>query len=158
MRSLFFLKKVANLHLLPGAGIQKRQVFEVKTGLNFIGNSGESNDIRISVYGVSSIHALIGKNMCIFRYMRPPNTEKGCTRRYSFFLFVYLEVSPDGREHFVEDLASTNGTTIGSSCYRLTPFRLYQISDGKALGFEPANCRYEILYQPESGSPNIRAL
>lgn len=57
----------------------------------------------------------------------------------------------------MEDLASTNGTTIGSSFYRLTPFRLYQITDGKLLNFEPVTCRYEILNVLELKSPRACA-
>lgn len=60
---------MANLRLLPGSGVREEQIFEVKTGLNFIGNSEESNDIRILVYGVSSIHALIGRGSLTY-YVR----------------------------------------------------------------------------------------
>ncbi|TPX57819.1 hypothetical protein SpCBS45565_g08149 [Spizellomyces sp. 'palustris'] len=60
-------------------------------------------------------------------------------------MHALIEVSPDGTEHFVEDLGSTNGTTYGASGYRLAPFRLYQLSHDKLLCFEPVKCRYEMV-------------
>ncbi|KAJ3320163.1 Mediator of DNA damage checkpoint protein 1 [Boothiomyces sp. JEL0866] len=42
-----------------------------------------------------------------------------------------IEISPDGSEHFIEDLSSTNGTFLGIAEYRLCSKRMYQLMDNK---------------------------
>nr|KAJ3423184.1 Mediator of DNA damage checkpoint protein 1 [Polyrhizophydium stewartii] len=59
-------------------------------------------------------------------------------------LHALIEVSADGAEHFIEDIESTNGTSIGLSQFVLTPRRLYQLTHNKIIHFGPARCRYEM--------------
>ncbi|KAJ3312315.1 Mediator of DNA damage checkpoint protein 1 [Boothiomyces sp. JEL0838] len=56
-----------------------------------------------------------------------------------------IEISPDGSEHFIEDLSSTNGTFLGTAEYRLCSRRLYQLLDNKIITFGPTKCQYKIL-------------
>ncbi|KAJ3034160.1 Mediator of DNA damage checkpoint protein 1 [Rhizophlyctis rosea] len=56
-----------------------------------------------------------------------------------------IEISPSGTEHFIQDLGSTNGTSLGVSSFRITPLRSYELSHNKEVKFEPVRCRYEIL-------------
>ncbi|KAI8925665.1 hypothetical protein BC831DRAFT_512372 [Entophlyctis helioformis] len=60
-------------------------------------------------------------------------------------LHALIEVSPNGDEHFVEDLDSTNGSNIGDSQYKLTPRRLYQLTHNKLISFGPISFRYEFV-------------
>jgi pSer/pThr/pTyr-binding forkhead associated (FHA) protein len=57
--------------------------------------------------------------------------------------FLNFEISPDGKEHFIEDFDSTNGTFIGE--YKIAPKRLYQLSHLKSLTFGPTRCVYEFV-------------
>jgi hypothetical protein len=68
-------------------------------------------------------------------------------------LLIGLEVSPDGYEHFIEDLESTNRTYIGHYEYPLSAFKLYQLTDGKELTLGPLKCvyRYENSLQSTLG-------
>ncbi|KAJ3053390.1 Mediator of DNA damage checkpoint protein 1 [Rhizophlyctis rosea] len=59
-------------------------------------------------------------------------------------IHALIEISASGTEHFIEDLGSTNGTSIGASSFRITPFRCYELSHMKEIKFEPVSCRYEI--------------
>ncbi|KAI9093033.1 hypothetical protein DFS34DRAFT_666617 [Phlyctochytrium arcticum] len=105
----------------------------VKTGINLIGRSPTQCDVCLPATGVSNVHAIIA-----------------------------TEVSPDGAEHFLEDLDSTNGTTFGKTEYRIRPFRMYQLSQNKHCTFEPAKCRYWIdenaissLATPSLATPSV---
>lgn len=62
-------------------------------------------------------------------------------------MHAVIEVSPDGKEHFIEDLNSTNGTFIGN--YKLSERKLYQISSGKEIIFGPTLARYELTENTE---------
>eukprot|EP00842_Homolaphlyctis_polyrhiza_P005615 jgi/Hompol1/6054/HPOL_000266-RA len=99
-------------------------MFAVFTGLTLVGSSSPDVAIRLSLQGVSGVHAII-------------------------------EVSPDGCEHFIEDLDSTNGTNIGTASYPLTKFRLYQLTHNKIINFGPSRCLYEIKY-PEGSAEFIQ--
>lgn len=59
-------------------------------------------------------------------------------------IHAIIDISPDGKEHFVEDLHSTNGTRWNSGS-ELMPFRLYQLLTGKRVIFEPIKCIYKVL-------------
>ncbi|KAH6565201.1 hypothetical protein BASA62_007435 [Batrachochytrium salamandrivorans] len=65
-------------------------------------------------------------------------------------LHAVIEVSPDGVEHFVQDLDSTNGTSLGAAQYNLFPNKLYQLSHNKIINFGPFQCRYEMINPHES--------
>ncbi|KAJ3271443.1 Mediator of DNA damage checkpoint protein 1 [Terramyces sp. JEL0728] len=56
-----------------------------------------------------------------------------------------IEISPDGSEHFIEDLSSTNGTFLGTAEYRLSSRRMYQLLDHKIITFGPTKCQYKML-------------
>ncbi|KAJ3045636.1 hypothetical protein HK097_001137 [Rhizophlyctis rosea] len=65
---------------------------------------------------------------------------KGVSRPHAL-----IEISSSGTEHFIEDLDSTNGTTIGRSSLPITPFRCYALSHGMEIKFAGARCHYEVI-------------
>ncbi|KAL5037153.1 hypothetical protein BDV3_006690 [Batrachochytrium dendrobatidis] len=64
-------------------------------------------------------------------------------------LHAVIEVSLDGAEHFVQDLDSTNGTSLGITQYSLFPNKLYQLAHNKIISFGPFRCRYEMVAPKE---------
>ncbi len=58
-------------------------------------------------------------------------------------LHALIEISDDGTEHFIEDLASTNGTLYGS--LMLFEYKMYQLAHQKELTFGPTRAIYEII-------------
>ncbi|KAJ3412421.1 hypothetical protein HDV05_000779 [Chytridiales sp. JEL 0842] len=59
-------------------------------------------------------------------------------------IHALIESSIDGTENFVEDLASTNGTTIGQTEHRLAPWKMYELTHKKHIAFGPLHCVFEL--------------
>ncbi|KAJ3180134.1 Mediator of DNA damage checkpoint protein 1 [Gaertneriomyces sp. JEL0708] len=50
---------VARLHVLPGGTVREPMIFDISTGLNFIGRDDQLCDAELQIHGVSGVHALI---------------------------------------------------------------------------------------------------
>ncbi|KAJ3196722.1 Mediator of DNA damage checkpoint protein 1 [Irineochytrium annulatum] len=116
-------KAVGRLTVLNKSDAEVVETHDVMIGLNFVGRATS---------GVP--------NAVVFR-----------TEGVSSFHAI-IEVSPDGAEHFVEDIGSTNGVCLGIGRYKLMERRLYQLVHGKLVHFGPVGCKYEHLY-PASENP-----
>ncbi|KAJ3285704.1 hypothetical protein HK104_009368, partial [Borealophlyctis nickersoniae] len=120
-------KLVAHLRVFAVSDtVKEEMVFPIRTGISLVGRSSTGNDTDV----VLPAHGVSG-------------------------LHALIEVSADGYEHFIEDLASTNGTTIGTAQFRITPFKMYQLTHGKELSFVPARCRYEFVDVPTVGFGDV---
>ncbi|KAJ3015056.1 hypothetical protein HKX48_004799 [Thoreauomyces humboldtii] len=67
-----------------------------------------------------------------------------------------LDISRNMQEQFIEDLSSTNGTTLGryQGGHRLRSYCLYQLKAGKLLRFSNVDCRYEpVVAVTDLGEP-----
>lgn len=60
-------------------------------------------------------------------------------------IHAIIEISQDCRNHFIQDMNSTNGTFIGN--HELASMRFYQILDTQEITLGPTKCRYEIVNQ-----------
>lgn len=61
-----------------------------------------------------------------------------------------IEVSKDGKEHFIEYLASSSRITIGTAAYRMFPFKLYQLRHNTIVNFGSFKFYYYFINSPDT--------
>ncbi|KAJ3209833.1 Mediator of DNA damage checkpoint protein 1 [Dinochytrium kinnereticum] len=108
-----YKRVAAYLRVLPSPNAPEEIQIAVKTGINVVGRAG--GRLQGIALDVVGVSSIHG----------------------------IIEVSDDGLEHFVEDLQSTNGMTIGPKGYKLHPNKLYELAHNKLVAFGPASCIYE---------------
>ncbi|RKO91326.1 hypothetical protein BDK51DRAFT_40748 [Blyttiomyces helicus] len=138
---------MAHLHVIGPKDTQSSLTIPIYTGLNIIGRNPTATVRKlgitgvslalVDVLGVSNVHALIGAD---FAYAGG----KGDALSGEF----RKKVGEDDTLTFVEDLRSTNSTTI--SGHKLRQGSLYQLVHGSEVCFSPAQCRYEYVNPPQN--------
>ncbi|KAJ3065201.1 hypothetical protein HK102_007999, partial [Quaeritorhiza haematococci] len=134
-------RMVAHLRLLTGGNVMEEKVFPVFTGVTTVGRDDACDITLVGISGVSGTHAMIDREP----FLSSQIFDSLLSVLHRWMLDIATEISPDGIEHFIEDLNSTNGVSLGPAEYKLQPLKCYQITHRRIILFGPAKCVYEYL-------------